>query len=212
MSDSVAESRPRRAKEIHKATLSLLSDKGMHGITFEEVAKRAGVHRSTLYRWWPDKYALVNSAVRAGYQRLPLPDAGSIRNDLLAELAAIVPTVDSAAGRALTAATIEEQSAELSGLTECFIDAQLERGQSIVTRAIERDEARADTVVVSLFHSLLGAIGLRVFLLCQAFEGTHAEHVVDVLLAGSAPSHTASGPAPAGSTLNPQTPHQSEKK
>ncbi len=69
MSESTSETkkargRPRRAlAHSHKAILDtvydLLQEKSVRDLTMEEVARRAGVGKPTLYKWWPTKIALV---------------------------------------------------------------------------------------------------------------------------------------------------------
>ncbi len=42
-----------------EAVYALLQEKSVRDLTIEEVAKRAGVSKPTLYKWWPTKAALV---------------------------------------------------------------------------------------------------------------------------------------------------------
>ncbi|MGK5559138.1 TetR/AcrR family transcriptional regulator, partial [Actinomadura kijaniata] len=57
---------PRRAQQIFDATLELLAAHGYRGLTVEGVAERAGVNKTTLYRWWPSKAALLGAALTHG--------------------------------------------------------------------------------------------------------------------------------------------------
>jgi AcrR family transcriptional regulator len=54
---------PANAATAHDAILDavyeLLQKKSVRDLTIEEVAKRAGVGKPTIYRWWPSKAALV---------------------------------------------------------------------------------------------------------------------------------------------------------
>jgi len=76
--------RPRsdRAREaILDATLSELTDHGFLGLGIEAIAQRAGVAKTTIYRWWPDKVALALDALRY-LPELPESDTGSLVGDL----------------------------------------------------------------------------------------------------------------------------------
>src|SRR5262245_7609675 len=66
------------------ATLAELAESGYSGLTIVTVAKRAGVHKTTLYRRWGTRERLVLEAMldRAG-ERIAVPDTGSLREDLL---------------------------------------------------------------------------------------------------------------------------------
>ncbi|GAA1609307.1 TetR/AcrR family transcriptional regulator [Actinoplanes couchii] len=58
----------KRDPEAHRAALAaaeeLLIEIGYHRVTMEKIAERSGVAKMTLYRWWPNKAAVVTDAVR----------------------------------------------------------------------------------------------------------------------------------------------------
>ncbi|HZK05001.1 MAG TPA: TetR/AcrR family transcriptional regulator [Actinomycetaceae bacterium] len=58
------------------ATLSLITELGFHGLRIDDVAARAGVPKSTIYRRWPTLLALVTDAYRSAF-----PDPVSPRTD-----------------------------------------------------------------------------------------------------------------------------------
>nr|WP_198429177.1 TetR/AcrR family transcriptional regulator [Nocardia bovistercoris] len=85
-----------------RAVLALLAERGYEGVTFEEVARRAGASKATLYRRWKTKRDMVIAALRAGPARREGPDAidtGSLRGDLLALCRRLVATMRSTDGR-----------------------------------------------------------------------------------------------------------------
>ncbi|MGY4920305.1 TetR/AcrR family transcriptional regulator [Streptomyces sp. 900116325] len=51
------------------------------GESVEGVAASSGVHKSTLYRWWADKAALVADALASRMDPGSLPDTGTTRGD-----------------------------------------------------------------------------------------------------------------------------------
>ncbi len=60
--------RPRRAEadiEILDAARTLLLDGGYRALSLDEVARQAGTAKSSIYRRWPSKAALVAELVRA---------------------------------------------------------------------------------------------------------------------------------------------------
>ena len=54
---------PRAVAAAHDAILDavydLLHEKSVRDLTIEEVARRAGIGKPTIYKWWPSKAALV---------------------------------------------------------------------------------------------------------------------------------------------------------
>ncbi len=78
--------RPRSAqahKAILDATLELLAEEGFQGLSIEEVAARAGVGKTTIYRRWSSKDELVIDAIHAVQVDLSMVDTGNFRNDLV---------------------------------------------------------------------------------------------------------------------------------
>ncbi|MEU6559845.1 TetR/AcrR family transcriptional regulator [Nocardia nova] len=65
------------AREVYR-------DKGWSGFTLDEVARRAGVGKSALYRRWPGKAALIIDAVRTQAPPIAAIDTGSLHDDLVA--------------------------------------------------------------------------------------------------------------------------------
>ena len=67
------------------ATGELLVEKGYARLSAEEVAERAGVHRSTVHRRFPTRAELVAHLMTTlARERVPVPDTGSLAGDLLA--------------------------------------------------------------------------------------------------------------------------------
>lgn len=69
---------------ILRATRELLVERGFPGMTVEAVASAAHCGKAAVYRRWPSKTALVVAAVREVYDPPPVPDTGSLRDDVLA--------------------------------------------------------------------------------------------------------------------------------
>jgi AcrR family transcriptional regulator len=65
-----------------EATVALVLEHGVEGVTFEEVAARSGVARSTLYRHFGSKPALVVAAAASCQVEYPTPDTGDLDKDL----------------------------------------------------------------------------------------------------------------------------------
>src|SRR6266700_3129165 len=69
---------------ILDATIKLLAEQGFDGMSIEEVAARAGVGKTTIYRWWDSKEALALEALQRLYAKRPITDTGNLRQDLIA--------------------------------------------------------------------------------------------------------------------------------
>jgi AcrR family transcriptional regulator len=77
--------RPRSEEARHAAlaaTVDLVLDGGVEGVTFEDVAQRSGVAKSTLYRHFGTKQAMVVAAATGCFVELSTPDSGDLATDL----------------------------------------------------------------------------------------------------------------------------------
>src|ERR1700689_682516 len=70
-------------QSVIEATMAVLRDRGWDRFSIAEVASRAGVHETSIYRRWGTRERLATDALPApGAKALPVPDTGSLRGDL----------------------------------------------------------------------------------------------------------------------------------
>lgn len=77
--------RPLSAEARQKAldaAAALLGQEGIDGFTVDEVARRSGVAKSTLYRHWESGNELLIDALDCHIEQVPTPDTGSLFEDL----------------------------------------------------------------------------------------------------------------------------------
>ena len=81
----------------------MLLAEGSADLTFERVARQAGVSKTTLYKWWPSKGALaLDGYFHAVETTLAFSDTGDIRADLMEQLTAFAEVMTTTpAGRLL---------------------------------------------------------------------------------------------------------------
>lgn len=67
---------------VVRATSELLHEIGLRAMTTEQIATRSGASKATIYKWWPNKYAVAVDAFFSELQAdSPDPDTGSARQD-----------------------------------------------------------------------------------------------------------------------------------
>ena len=181
-----------RSQEADRAILTaardLLAERGLAAMSIEEVAARAGVGKATIYRRWPSKGLLALDAFVASFrEEQPLPDTGSLRDDLLAALHAWVRAVtQTAMGPILTGLIAEAQhDPELRGAwRDRVLEPLRTQHRIMLDRAIERGETAASVdqdVVLDLFF---GAAEHRLLLGHLPITGEFIAEVVDTILTG----------------------------
>lgn len=112
--DSASRGRPRseRAQRaIVDAALSLLEEGGYSAATTEAIAARAGVAKTTIYRWWPNRAALlVDLLVTEAAKVAPPPETGDGLQALKRELKGVAVAINGMTGRLLSSLLGEAQT------------------------------------------------------------------------------------------------------
>lgn len=186
---------------VHQAVTELLAEEGVEAVTVAEVAARSGVHPTSLYRRWGTVEALVlDVAVSRVSAQSPIPDTGSLRNDLfsyasqaaadvgrpdgLAFLRAVITAADSANS---TAASANSTAASASGAATDSADPRLPflaaRGaqiQTMLDRAAERGEPPLD--YTDVLDGILAPIYLRLLFGIGGVDDAYLTRLVDHLL------------------------------
>lgn len=165
------------------ATLELLAEGGFDGVELPEIARRAGVHPTTVYRRWGTKSQLVGEALLERSRPLsPTPDTGSLRGDLerlLLEGAALVRTPPVRALFEVLLAGSADPSREVVAARDRFWAAHLHEARGIVQRAVTRSELPARTDAAALVDLVIGPALLRLVLMGQDLHAADAAAIVD---------------------------------
>jgi len=177
--------RVRRA--VLKAVLDELSESGYRGLSVEAVARRAGVHKTTVYRQWPDLERLVADAVmERSSEELPVPDTGALRSDLVALATAIAGQLNQPHVAALIRMLVAEgpRLPTFRETARAFWTARFERTAGVVRRAIERGELPLETNIPMVLESLIAPLYLRVLVTGGELTEEFVVGAVDLLLHG----------------------------
>ncbi|MFI7616547.1 TetR/AcrR family transcriptional regulator [Nonomuraea terrae] len=156
---------PRKQQEIFDATLRLVAEKGYDGLTVEGVAERSGVNKTTIYRWWPSKAALLGAAlVEADVLGFEPPDTGSLRGDLVALVDGVrrLLTEPPASDIAVAALAAAVRHPELDGRR--FFADRFAREREVFDRAVRRGELKASADPMLIVDLLAGAVWMRAVL------------------------------------------------
>ncbi|MEU0834969.1 TetR/AcrR family transcriptional regulator [Streptomyces sp. NPDC005969] len=176
---------PRAAEAIFDTTLRHLAERGYARLTIEAVAQDSGVNKTTIYRWWPSKPALLRAAMlHARVLDFDIPDTGSLRGDLIALTEQIVGLLTDErtepVARAMTAGTGLPDD-ELAALTREFFADRFSREQPVFARAVARGELPKDADPMLLMDLIAGAVWMRVLLRREPAPPDFARAVVDAV-------------------------------
>jgi len=174
---------------ILEAAAALLSERGLRAMTIEQVAKRAGVAKTTIYRRWPSKATLALEAFLNEFLSTQPPvDTGTFDGDLRAALTAWVKTVDgTSTGRSLVSIIAEIQLDPELGFTwrENILSSVRAQHRRMVERAISRGEIPSRSNVELLMDMLYGPAYHRLVQGHLALTPEFIELVVGMVVAGA---------------------------
>lgn len=128
---------------ILKAAESLVLEAGHAGFSFEEVARRARAGKPTIYRWWPNKFALLKDIYeRRNHDAAPI-FKDSFEEDITACLTEVCNSWSRGSGQILQSMFAEAVSAPLLKPSLRQVVFQTFRQmETAFTAAISRGEVR----------------------------------------------------------------------
>ncbi|MFI9486044.1 TetR/AcrR family transcriptional regulator [Promicromonospora sp. NPDC052451] len=181
--------------DVLRAVGELLLAEGIADLTFERVARVAGVSKTTLYKWWPSRGALaLDGYFHAVEQTLAFPDTGDIRVDLRDQLRAFVHLMTATpAGRILTELIGQAQTdQDLAVAYRTLYSSERRRLAAERLRAAqEAGQVRDDVDVQVVVDQLWGAVYHRLLIPDEPVTESFADALVTNILLGIA------GPRPA---------------
>src|SRR5579859_261658 len=176
-------------RAILQSTIRLLQETGFPELYIEAIAAHANVSKATVYRWWPNKAALVADAFFSVTDaKLRFPDTGSVRTDLNLQMKQLVRILRGKEGRTVAALIGGGQSdAELiDAFRTRFLRPRRQEAYETLRRGIQRGELPANLNMDLLLDTLYGAIYFRFLIrhasLSEAFINDLCQIVVDAVI------------------------------
>lgn len=176
---------------ILSSALKLLGKKGFADFTIKDVAARANVGKATVYRWWPNKAALIADAFASSTkQKLHFPDTGSVRSDMSQQMRQLVKVFRSRRGRIVSAILAGGQSDNdlIVAFRDRFLWPRRQEAYATLRRAIRRGELRRNVDMDLVLDSLYGPIYMRFLIRHDRLSGEFIDHLCNLILGGAQPS------------------------
>ena len=177
----------RVVRDVLRAAVDELARSGYGALRVEDVAARAGVNKTTIYRRWPTKTDLVAAAIRlcAGHHQ-PVPDTGSARRDLVEMLERAIAFARTAEGRAITRlVTVESGDPDVDQICRSLREGMLKQRSVIIERAKERGELPRGADARLVLDAIFVPVMTRVLRFHEEVDTRTAEAFVDLVLAGA---------------------------
>lgn len=177
---------------------------GYRRLTVEAIAKRAGVGKQTIYRWWPSKEAILLEVVNSRTDiTLDFPDTGDIMADLgdqIAQVAQFLGSEDYAPYRALIAAS--QSDPELAQqIRHQIIHPRVEACARRLEKAQADGQLRDDIDPLDAVELIYAPIYYRLLLHTRPLSPDDARHQLRRVFEGLKPTR----PDPSGDDRNPSS-------
>jgi len=163
-SDAGVDERVRRSRgSVLRITSELLNESGLGGFSVDEVSRRSGVAKTTIYRHWPTRTDLIIDACSQIGTTHEAPDTGSFEGDVTALLTNMAELLRTANWSSVMPSIIDEAERD-PRIAE--VHSRIQMGhtapfQHIIKRAIVKGELPKKTNVAAVIASLLGPLFYR---------------------------------------------------
>jgi AcrR family transcriptional regulator len=176
-------------QRILKAALDLMDETPFAQVTIEAIAERAGTSKTTVYRWWPNKAALVIEAFREAIApELPLRDTGLLREDLTTQLRNFARVLSGRGGRMLRSFVMAARSDPevAAAFRTIWSNPRRAEAKQMLRQKQARGQFGKNADLDLVLDALYGPLYYRFLVKDELPSPKYAEALVELLVAGLA--------------------------
>lgn len=162
--DRTLDQRVRRSRAtVLAATAELLFERGFAGASVDEVSRRSGVAKTTIYRHWPTRTDLLRDACSNIGTPLEAPDTGNFGKDVTTLMTNLTHLLRSARWTSVLPSVIDaaERDPDIAKMYSRLQEGYSAPLQTVIERGIHRGELPKDTDVAMLIAALTGPLFYR---------------------------------------------------
>jgi AcrR family transcriptional regulator len=182
-------------QRVLSAAWGLLHAGGYAALNMDDVAERAGVAKTTLYRRWPTKDHLAVAVAAEMLGEVPIPDTGDLRQDLTEFVAALASSLNrvrmaghsggASAGLAAELVAAAARHPDVGEMVRAGYAQRRELARARLQRACDTEGLRRDIDQAILIDQLAGPVYYRVLITGAPVGSEYAERLVDAVLDGA---------------------------
>ena len=181
------DARVRRSRHAVLATaFELLYESGVGGFSVDEMTRRSGVAKTTIYRHWPSREALVLDACSKIAADQDVPDTGSLETDLRAILTNIAVLLQTANWASVLPSIVDlaEREPEFADVHRRIQHGHGAPLRDVLHRGIRSGALPAQIVVAATSAALLGPLFYRRWFSREPIDDEFVEKMISGALAG----------------------------
>ncbi|MCG8969473.1 MULTISPECIES: TetR/AcrR family transcriptional regulator [Streptomyces] len=173
---------------VLRAAGDALAEHGLAGLDLADVARRAEVGRTTVYRRWGTPANLVADLLTdMAEQSLPRTDTGSLSDDLRANARLVQRTLADARQGALFKAVIAAATcdAQAAAALRRFYDTRVAEWEPCVRQAVERGELPEGTDTHEVIRAVSAPLYYRLLTTGEPLDEATADRAADAAVAAA---------------------------
>jgi AcrR family transcriptional regulator len=180
--------RPRSA-ETERAVLegayALMAANGLAAVTVDAIARRSGVSKVTIYKWWPSREALlIDAFLRKAAALLPLSEDGDTVASLRAHAAAYVRALNGEFGKVQLAVIAECVAKTGSGrlFSERYLDVRRSMAVRIIRNGQRAGQIDRSRSAEELYDQIYGTLFYQSTFALRPLSAAYARRLVSAVL------------------------------
>jgi AcrR family transcriptional regulator len=179
--------RVRRSRDrVLTTAFELLGESGVGGFSVDEVARRSGVAKTTIYRHWPTREALVIDACSRISDEQEVPDTGALEGDLAAILTNIGHLLGTARWSSILPSIVDvaERDPEFADIHRRIQHGHAAPLREVIDRAAGRGEIAATADRSAMIAELMGPLFYRRWFSREPIDNQFVKKIVSNVISG----------------------------
>ena len=189
MAEGYQNKRVERSKAaVLEETYRQLTKGGLGGVSIDDVSRASGVAKTTIYRHWPSRSALLVDACSRMGGAQPAPSLGSLGDDLSALCRNVAEQLRTAAWTGVLPSIIDaaERDEEIAAMHSAMHHGNVAPFHAAVGAARERGEVSSDTTSADLVAMTLGPLFYRRWFSKEPIDDRFVDAVVAAAVGAAA--------------------------
>jgi AcrR family transcriptional regulator len=173
--------RVRRSRaKVLGATAELLFERGFGGASVDEISRRSGVAKTTIYRHWPTRADLLRDACSTISTPQDVPETGSFETDVTALMTDLAHLLRSARWTSVLPSVIDaaERSPDIADLHRRLQQGYSAPFRTVIQRAMQKGELPKGTDIAVLVAALTGPLFYRRWFSREPLTDAFAKQIV----------------------------------
>lgn len=172
----------RRRLEIFKAVTDALEEVNYHELTIEDIAARAGVGKTTIYRWWKNKPDLILETFKEYTMSIfELDPAQNLEQNLIQQLSKLAEILQRPIGRAVLIAVANHREVGAEFFSDYLLPRR-EQMHGLIQQAIERGEIQKEYSFDLMLDALYAPIHYKIIFFNQFPDENYIRQLVKLML------------------------------